>query len=104
MKRGRAYIVSDEPCGTFIVGPEGNRHVPAHGCPAFSLGEPYYAETMLPRGYKTVVDWFREVAADPKYANPQLVRFDYGDSDDEEPQESGIDLESIRDRIQEIKH
>jgi hypothetical protein len=68
------------------------------------LGELYYAETMLPKGYKTVIDWFQEVAADPYYANPILVRFD-NDSEEEEPQESGIDLEikPVTDRAEEIE-
>lgn len=34
---------------------------------------------MLPKGFMTIVDWFQEVAADPNYANPELVRFDYDD-------------------------
>jgi len=74
--RGRAYLVSDEPCGTFLAGPVGYRHIGAYGCPVFSLGEPYYTETLLPRGYKTVVDWFQEVAEDPEYANPEYERYD----------------------------
>lgn len=101
-QRGRAFYVSDEPCGTFLAGAEGNRNVPAHGCPVFSLGEPYYAETMLPKGYKTIVDWFQEVAADPNYANPNLVRFDDDDTDEEE-QAGGIEMDLGEDRIQEIE-
>jgi len=64
--------------------------VPAHGCPTFSLGEPYYTETMLPNGYKTVLDWFQEVAADEKYENPEFTRIDdHKESDDEEVQQHG---------------
>jgi hypothetical protein len=76
-------VTSQEPCGTFIAGPEGRKHIEAHGCPVFSLGEPYYSETMLPKGYKTVVDWFTDVASDPEYANPVFVRHDDDDSDAE---------------------
>lgn len=94
LQRGRAYLISEEPCGTFIAGPEGSKREPAHGCPIFSLGEPYYTEAMLPRGYKTVVDWFQEVAANPDYANPQFVRFDSGDSDEEEGQEQQQDQDT----------
>lgn len=53
---------------------------------------------MLPKGYKTVVDWFQEVAADPDYANPKFVRFDSGDSDEEEGPEqdiSGVDSSRV---------
>ena len=66
-----------------------------YGCPAFSLGEPYYSEVMLPKGYKTVVAWFEEVAADPEgYANPTFMRFDDGDDDsvDVEWEEPGLEL------------
>ena len=38
---------------------------------------------MLPRGYKTIIAWFEEVAQDPKYANPEFVRFDDGVADEE---------------------
>lgn len=27
---------------------------------------------MLPKGYKVIVDWFNEVAADPEYTNPEF--------------------------------
>ena len=40
---------------------------------------------MLPKGYKTVVDWFQEVVADPDYANPKFERVDIGGESDEEP-------------------
>jgi hypothetical protein len=103
-QRGRVFLVSEEPCGYFLAGPEGGRHIGAYGCPAFSLGESYYAETILPKGYKTVIDWFQEVAAHPHYANPNFVRFN-DDSEEEEPQEPGIDLQEkpITDRVEEIE-
>ncbi|TVY76155.1 hypothetical protein LSUE1_G007513, partial [Lachnellula suecica] len=86
LDRGRAYFISPEPAGTFLAGPEGAKYIPATGCPVFSLSEPYYSETMLPKGYKVVVDWFQEVAADPDYANPKFERIDVGgESDNEEP-------------------
>ena len=51
---------------------------------------------MLPKGYKTVIDWFQEVAAEPNYANPELHRFDDDDSDaDTEEQEAGINLSPV---------
>jgi hypothetical protein len=64
------------------------------------LGEPYYAESVLPKGYKTIIDWFQEVGLDPNYANPKLQRFDVEEGDDEEPKplKGGIELN----RIEEI--
>jgi hypothetical protein len=88
-QRGRAYTISPEPAGTFIAPHNGRKRVPAYGCPVFSLGEPYYNEALLPKGYKTVLDWFQEVALDPEYENPELQRFDVGGEDDEsEPEQS----------------
>lgn len=50
---------------------------------------------MLPKGYKTVLGWFQEVAADPSYANPEFTRYDFGDSDEEEAQEPGVQLWNV---------
>jgi hypothetical protein len=51
---------------------------------------------MLPKGYKTIIDWFQEVATDPDYANPEFQRYDDDDSDVEmEPQEPGIELKRV---------
>jgi len=83
-QRGRAYVVSPEPAGSFIAGPQGGKHIPAYGCPVFSLSEPYYSEAMLPKGYRILVDWFQEVAADSNYANPTFERIDVGDESDED--------------------
>ena len=59
----------------------------------YSLGEPYYSETMLPIGYKTVIDWFQEVASTPDYMNPQLERIDIDAENEREQQLSwdGVD-------------
>ncbi|KAL2065931.1 hypothetical protein VTL71DRAFT_3601 [Oculimacula yallundae] len=84
LKRGRAFVQSHEPVGTFLCGPEGGKRVHAYGCQVFSSGERYYSETMLPKAYKVVVDWFKEVAAVPEYENPELVRFDVGGEEEEE--------------------
>ncbi|KUJ13645.1 uncharacterized protein LY89DRAFT_144664 [Mollisia scopiformis] len=89
INHGRGYLVSNEPGGVFLADYNGRKRIPAYGCPVFSLGEPYYAETLLPKGYKTVVDWFQEVASDRDYANPKFDRYDFGGSDNEE--EAGED-------------
>ncbi|RFU33715.1 hypothetical protein B7463_g2621, partial [Scytalidium lignicola] len=87
--RARVYLPSEEPCEVFIAGPNGRprQKIPAHGCPCFSLGEPYYSEALLPKGFKVVLDWFQEVAQDPCYANPGFVILD--EEDDEEDEEDG---------------
>lgn len=97
IKRGRAYVQSEEPVGTYICDHKGSRRVHGYGCPAFSSGEPYYSETMIPKAYRAVVDWFKEVAADEKYENPNLVRFDFGGEDDEPGPQTwdGIDVEAM---------
>lgn len=106
-QRGRAYITSEEPCGSFLAGPDGHRRIEAYGCPAFSLGEPYYTETMLPNGYKTVIDWFQEVAADTNYANPGFQRYDSYCSDAEtEHEDAEMELSAVEDfageRVEEL--
>jgi len=90
LARSRAYRLSDEPEGTFLVGPEGNKRSFGHGSPVFSLGEPFYSECMLPKGYKSVLNWFQEVAElddtmdggnGVGYRNPVFFRQDDDDDD-----------------------
>ncbi|KAH6677746.1 Arb2 domain-containing protein [Halenospora varia] len=83
-KKARSYIVSDEPKGTFIAGPEGKKSVSGYGAPCFSLGEQYYSEMMLVRGYDTVLEWFKEVGNDREYENPVFERYDVGGEDEED--------------------
>lgn len=59
---------------------------------------------MLPKGYKTVLNWFQEVAADPNYANPKFERIDVGGESDDEPSVNddgdaleGADMEELED-------
>ncbi|KAG9242038.1 Arb2 domain-containing protein [Calycina marina] len=83
-QRARVYLVSDEPEGGFVAGPEGNRLVDAYGAPVFSLGEPYYTECLLPKGYRTIITWFEEVANGGKtYINPIFVRNDDNEAEEE---------------------
>jgi hypothetical protein len=94
----------------------------------FSLGEPYYIESMLPKGYKVIIDWFQEVAEDPDYANPEMHNetrdmkgniFESDDEDDEggrgwkdgdfeewvplDKQRTGAILEEIKDDAEQVK-
>ncbi|RDW56435.1 hypothetical protein BP5796_13184 [Coleophoma crateriformis] len=103
-KRGRVYIVSDEPCGMFLAGPEGHRTVAGYGAPVFSLGVPYYTELLLPKGYRKVIDWIQEVADTPDYENPVFQRIDDDHEDISESYtagDGGIDLENVDD-VEEI--
>ena len=44
---------------------------------------------MLPKGYKLVLDWFKDVASTPGYKNPRFQRFDFGGSDSEDEDDEG---------------
>lgn len=77
-------MISPEPASVFIADYNGRKRTPAYGCAVFSLGEPYYAETMLAKGYKIVLDWLQQVASTPGYKNPRFQRFDLGGSSDED--------------------
>jgi hypothetical protein len=93
IQRGRTYITSPEPASVFLSPPDGTKRIPAYGSPVFSLSEPYYSESLLPKGYRAIIDWFEEVAADAEYENPIFQRYDDEDEDEEEQQEPGIELE-----------
>jgi hypothetical protein len=49
---------------------------------------------MLPNGYKTVIDWFQEVAEHSSYANPIFATLEESDEEDtiDTP---GIDLNQV---------
>lgn len=79
----------------------------AYGAPVFSSGEPYYAEVLLINAYKTVIDWFTNVSADPGYLNPKFTRLEYGGIKDNEYEEMPLEIESsdaqfAGDRVKEI--
>ena len=85
-QKARAYSTSPHPVNTLISGPRGTRKVTAHGTNTYSLGEPYYSELMLPKGYKAVIDWFQEVAeAGGEYKNQVAERI--VEDDEEEGEE-----------------
>jgi hypothetical protein len=50
---------------------------------------PYYNEVLLPKGYKIVLEWFKEVALDSEYENPEFHRFDVGGEEEESENEEG---------------
>lgn len=83
MQRGRAYTVSEEPAGIPLAGPEGRKYIQGYGCPVYGLGEPYYSELMLVRGYKDVLEWFQKVHWDAEYENDEIIIFDDGDDEGE---------------------
>ena len=83
-------MISPGPAGAFIAGPEGRKRTPAYGCPLFSLGEPYYVESMLAKGHKVILDWLED-ASHPGYKNPTYQLFTLGGSDDEDEGEGEDD-------------
>ncbi|KAK2629799.1 hypothetical protein QTJ16_000619 [Diplocarpon rosae] len=89
--RGRAYVRSSEPAGTYICDAEGAKYFAANGCPTFSSGEHYYSEKMLISAGKVVVDWFKEVAADGEYGNPAFTRIEVGGESAEQEQEDEVE-------------
>ncbi|KAK6952081.1 hypothetical protein Daesc_006610 [Daldinia eschscholtzii] len=74
--KARAYVVSVEPAGMVISGPDGNPKTSTFtqmGCPVFSSGEPSYTERILITGSEIILGWLQEVAMTPEgehYANP----------------------------------
>lgn len=84
----------------FLAGPEGRQTIAAFGAPVFSLGVPYYTELLLPRSYRTIVDWFQEVAETPDYENPVFQRMDDDGGDISESYtaaDGGIHLMNVED-------
>lgn len=87
-KRARAYVLSDAPAGIPVRGHQDTKRTPGFGATCYSLGEPYTNEVILPKGYKTVVDWLKEVSDDGQYENDEVlilnseedVEEDWGDS------------------------
>ena len=60
---------------------------------------------MLPKGYRTIIDWFQEVNLDPDYANPTFQRIEFEDDDDEEekPLSGGVELNRIEEVVEDEK-
>ncbi|KAI1809898.1 Arb2 domain-containing protein [Poronia punctata] len=77
--RTRAYVISTEPLGLVLSGPDGNHQTTAftdHGCPVFSAGEYRYIETLFVACYPEVLRWLEEVALAPApYKNPDFEVF-----------------------------
>ncbi|MCJ1383649.1 hypothetical protein MMC17_006763 [Xylographa soralifera] len=65
-RRGRAYLISPENLDAPLTGRD------EFGCNCFSSGEPSYVELIMPRAYKSMLDYFKVVADNPGYeAEPQ---------------------------------
>ncbi|MCJ1400094.1 hypothetical protein MMC11_003297 [Xylographa trunciseda] len=65
-RRGRAYLISPEILDAPLTGRE------EFGCNCFSSGEPSYVELIMPKAYKSMLDYFKVVADNPGYeAEPQ---------------------------------
>lgn len=61
LARGRAYVVSPEPCGVPVPGIE------EHGCNCFASGEELNIECVMGAAWKEMVQWLEKVHADPEY-------------------------------------
>ncbi|MCJ1288423.1 hypothetical protein MMC26_007780 [Xylographa opegraphella] len=65
-RRGRAYLISPENLDAPLTGRD------EFGCNCFSSGEPSYVELMMPRAYRSMLDYFNVVTDNPGYeAEPQ---------------------------------
>ena len=65
-QRGRAYLISPEPLDAPLTGRD------EFGCNCFSSGEPSYVELIMPRAYRSMLDYFKVIADNPGYeAEPQ---------------------------------
>ncbi|KAI0012059.1 hypothetical protein F4779DRAFT_635131 [Xylariaceae sp. FL0662B] len=75
-KKARAYILSHEPAGLILSGPDGNPRTGSFtqmGCPVASSGEAAHTETTLIAATAVVLAWLQEVAlAGADYENPVL--------------------------------
>ncbi|KAL8825643.1 MAG: hypothetical protein Q9191_004292 [Dirinaria sp. TL-2023a] len=61
-RRGRVYLLSDEPVDTPLMGREN------FGCNCYSSGEPSYTECIMPKAYSSILAFFSLVATVPGYA------------------------------------
>lgn len=60
-------MLSDEPTGVPVLG------FREFGCNCYSSGEALNVECIMPKAWRSMLDWLNQLAADPQYAEPQLV-------------------------------
>ena len=82
-QRGRAYLISPENLDVPLTGRN------EFGCNCFSSGEPSYVELIMPKAYKSMLDYFKVVTDNPGYeAEPQdfsEIKDDHGNNVGGEP-------------------
>ncbi|KAI9825982.1 MAG: hypothetical protein M1819_007483 [Sarea resinae] len=116
--RGRAYLLSDLPAGMPIYGTEETElsdSVHGHyreysdevhggsgiyGCNSYSGGEEQYTESVLPRCYHDILDYFDEVFSDPTFVNPEIMVFD-GKDDEEDVEWEAVMQEEGKSEVAE---
>lgn len=69
MQRGRAYLISPHPLETPLTGRE------EFGCNCYSSGEAVHTECIMPRCYRSMLDFFQLVADVPGYQELEAVGF-----------------------------
>jgi hypothetical protein len=66
-KRCRAYIVSDSERETLLTGSE------EYGCNCYASGEQLYQENVIIASWRSMLDWFMRIEADPSYEEVEVV-------------------------------
>jgi len=72
-KRVRAYFVSPEKLETAITGRE------AFGCNCYASGESLYQENAIVRSWRSILDWFNRLYADPEFQEVPFAGMDGGE-------------------------
>lgn len=73
--RCRAYVLSDKPLGTPVQGFDD------HGCNCYSGGEALNIECIMPSAWRGMVDWWKRVHGEPRFAEDVLVFKEIGDGE-----------------------
>ncbi|KAM3558039.1 hypothetical protein ARSEF4850_004780 [Beauveria asiatica] len=74
-KKSRSYMVSEQPQGTPLSGPNGNaiEKIPAFGFPCYSSGEPSIVELCFISALEPGLSYLDEVARTPDFENPAFT-------------------------------
>ncbi|KAJ9298698.1 hypothetical protein DTO271G3_3665 [Paecilomyces variotii] len=82
--RCRAYVLSDRPVNDPVAG------AADHGCNCYASGEELNVECIMPKAWKSMLEWLGKAHADPNFGEVQLVlqedveRTDSADKESEE--------------------
>ncbi|KAJ3494088.1 hypothetical protein NLG97_g4302 [Lecanicillium saksenae] len=75
IKKSRGYVVSEQPLGTPLSGPDGNtaERIPPLGFPCYSSGEPSLDELCFIGALEHGLSYLDEVAKSKAYENPEVM-------------------------------